>query len=78
MKIIRDFSNQGVAIVMIVHDINVAINYSDKLLALSDAEPVAIGSPEKIITKQLIKSLYNLDVEITRHPISSKPMIVTV
>jgi iron complex transport system ATP-binding protein len=78
MKIIRHFSNQGVAIVMIVHDINVAINYSDKLLALSDAEVVAIGSPENIITKQLIKNLYNLDVEITSHPISSKPMIIDV
>lgn len=78
MKIIRDFANQGVAIVMIVHDINVAINYSDKLVALSESELAASGSPEKIVTKQLLKALYNLDVEITTHPISSKPMIITV
>ena len=78
MKIIRDFSNQGVAIVMIVHDVNVAINYSDKLLALSDSELVASGSPDKIITKELLKDLYNLDVEIITHPISSKPVIITV
>lgn len=78
MTIIRNFSNQGVAIVMIVHDINVAINYSDTLLALSDGEVVALGSPEKIITKQLLKNLYNLDVEINTHPISSRPMIITV
>jgi iron complex transport system ATP-binding protein len=67
-----------VAIVMIVHDINVAINYSDKLVALSESELAASGSPEKIVTKQLLKALYNLDVEITTHPISSKPMIITV
>lgn len=78
MKIIRNFSNQGVAIVMIVHDINVAINYSDTLLALSDAKVVALGSPEEIITKQLLKNLYNLDVEINTHPITSKPMIITI
>ncbi|MFT7491916.1 MAG: iron complex transport system ATP-binding protein [Pseudohongiellaceae bacterium] len=77
MKIIRDFANQGVAIVMIVHDVNVAINYSDKLLALSHSELVASGRPDKIITKQLLKTLYDLDAEIITHPISSKPMIIT-
>jgi iron complex transport system ATP-binding protein len=76
MKVIRNFSNQGVAIVMIVHDINLAINYSDKLLALINGESVGSGRPEKVITKELIKKLYNLDVEIAPHPISSKPMII--
>jgi ABC-type cobalamin/Fe3+-siderophores transport system ATPase subunit len=45
---------------------------------LSESELAASGSPEKIVTKQLLKALYNLDVEITTHPISSKPMIITV
>jgi iron complex transport system ATP-binding protein len=62
---------------MIVHDVNVAINYSDKLLALSHSELVASGRPDKIITKQLLKTLYDLDAEIITHPISSKPMIIT-
>ena len=78
MKIIRNFAKAGVAIVMIVHDINIALKYSDTLLGLVDSKLVASGSPEKIVTKQLMKTLYNLDVEITRHPRSSKPMIITV
>ena len=75
MEAIRIFADQGVAIVMVLHDINLAIRHADKLLALCCGEAVAQGRPEEIITAELIYTLYQIEVDITPHPKTGKPII---
>jgi iron complex transport system ATP-binding protein len=76
MKVIRRFVDQGVAIVMVAHDVNLVANHADKLLALCCGEVFAQGPPESVITSELMKKLYQVDVSVIPHPISQKPMVV--
>jgi len=76
MKIIRRFADQGVGIVMVAHDVNLVANHADTLLALCCGEVLAQGSPEKVITSELMKKLYQVDVDIISHPVSQKPLVV--
>lgn len=51
-------------IVCILHDINQAIKYADKLILLKEGEVFVQGSVEKCITKENILEVFGIDVDI--------------
>ena len=56
----------GLTIVMVLHDINQAIHYSDHVIIMKDGTIVAEGKPEEVITSALMKEVYNVNV-VFRH-----------
>lgn len=62
VKKLRD--EQGLTIVMVLHDINQAIQFSDAIIAMKDGEIVAQGNPKEIITEYLMQEVYGVDVVI--------------
>lgn len=76
MQAVRDFADQGVAVVMVVHDINIALRHGDQVLALLCGKVIAQGEPENVVTSELINKLYNLNMSIVRHPTTGKLTVV--
>lgn len=65
MKIIREVScAQNIASIVVMHDINLALRYSDKFIILKDGHVFATGGKE-VITQETIKEAYGVDVHIT-------------
>ena len=58
--------SNGVCNLMTMHDINLAVHYSDRLLFMKDGRIAAYGGTE-IITAELIKEVYNIDVDVIDH-----------
>ncbi len=58
--------SRGMCTIMTMHDINLAVHYSDLFLFFKDGKVAAYGGTE-IITEELIKSVYDIDVEIIDH-----------
>ncbi|WP_342513105.1 ABC transporter ATP-binding protein [Sporosarcina sp. FSL K6-1522] len=54
----------GMSIVMVLHDINQAIRYSDVIIVMKDGEIVVKGAPSEVITAQTIKEIYGVDVAV--------------
>ncbi|MBO0603160.1 ABC transporter ATP-binding protein [Sporosarcina sp. E16_3] len=54
----------GMSIVMVLHDINQAIRYSDIIIAMKDGKIVAKGTPSEVITVQNVKEIYGVDVVV--------------
>jgi len=52
----------GLTIVMVLHDINQAIRYSDAIIAMKTGEIMVKGHPKEIITNELIHDIYGVDV----------------
>ena len=52
----------GITIVMVLHDINQAIKYSDHIILMKNGKVLAEGTPEAVITKEVIKSVYDVNV----------------
>ena len=74
MHMIEDaVRSRGMCTIMTMHDINLAIHYSDLFLFLSQGKMVAYGGVE-VITEELIKEVYGLDTEIIYH--HKTPLIV--
>lgn len=65
LKLVKQLRHeQGLTIVMVLHDINQAIQYSDTIIAMKQGEIVKMGSPKKIMTKELMHDVYGVNVAI--------------
>ncbi len=63
-------------IVMVLHDINLSARYADYLFALKNGKLVAEGTPEEIVSEELIHNVFRLDSYVTKDPVSGSPFIV--
>lgn len=66
MKILRKLVDDlGKTIAIVIHDINFASCYSDYIVALKDGRLIEEGKTDKIIDKNLLKKIYDLDFKVT-------------
>ena len=74
----RELAKQGLTIISILHDINLAAQYADRILVLKQGENMGIGSPQDILTEDLIFNTYQTKVrKITDHQIDY-PIIIPI
>lgn len=78
MQWVRRFAQQGVSIVMVVHDVSLAARYADRLLAMREGRVVAFGSAQDVVTESVMKELYQVDVKIMLHPDTGLPVVLGV
>lgn len=57
-------ADHGLTIVMVLHDINQAIQYSDQVIAMKAGEIIAKGDPHAIVTNTLIQEVYGVKVVV--------------
>ncbi len=69
---------KGTTIVLVIHDINLGIRYSDEILMLNKGRILGRGKPEKVITKENIKEAYDLKVEIDMNKHTDKIYLTPV
>ncbi|GAB1257298.1 heme ABC transporter ATP-binding protein [Aurantivibrio plasticivorans] len=77
MKIIQDFAKQGVAILMVVHDINLAANYADYTLALSNGNTFRQGPTADVLKEDMLSSLFDASISVIHHPITHKSVVLS-
>ncbi len=77
VRMFKFFSAQGVAILVVLHDLNLAAKCANQLLVLNDGKTAALGSPESVITQELLKGVFSIDAKIQKNPLSDTPMVVT-
>ena len=64
-KLLRDISHEdGVLIIMICHDLNIAAKYADSILMMKDGTIYAAGTPEEVITEENVSAVYDVKCHI--------------
>ena len=76
MMAIRKLAGQGVTIVMVLHDLNLAAHYADSILAMQCSQRLAFGDAKEVITAPNIKSLFAVDTNIIMHPENGTPVVI--
>lgn len=72
-KLNRDY---GMTVIMVLHDMNQSLYYSDEIIAMKDGKIIAQGEPEKMITEELIQSVYDVSLDISS--VNGKPFILPI
>jgi iron complex transport system ATP-binding protein len=77
LKLIRQLNREfGITIVMVLHDINQSLYYSDEIVAMKGGKIIAQGQPEEVITTELVKEVYDVDLQIRQ--LGGKPFILPI
>ncbi|MEP6699972.1 MAG: heme ABC transporter ATP-binding protein [Bacteroidota bacterium] len=76
LQIAREFAKNDTVLVAVMHDINLAIQYADKLFFFKEGELVASGKPKDILTKELIKKVFDVQATVINNPVSNNPLII--
>ena len=62
MRTLCDLAKKGKGIAAVLHDIPLALGYSDKVLVISEGHAVAFGTPDDILRSGLIESVFGISV----------------
>ncbi len=78
LRLVRKLNQKcGITIIMVLHDINQAIAYSDEVIALSpQGRIIAKGKTNDVIVPEVITKMYGINLEMTK--INDKPFVITV
>ncbi|KOS24812.1 iron ABC transporter ATP-binding protein [Bacillus anthracis] len=65
LELLKELNEEhGMTIVMVLHDINHAARYSDHIIVMKDGEIVTTGKPDDVVTENMIKAIYGVDVVV--------------
>ncbi|MCH1625280.1 heme ABC transporter ATP-binding protein [Fredinandcohnia quinoae] len=77
MDQIREWQlEDGLTVIAVMHDLNLAALYCDRLLMLNKGRVVEIGTPEEIIRASLIERVYGIAPVVMEHPNFGMPQII--
>jgi len=69
---------QGRTIVMVLHDLNEACRYASHVIAMSAGRIVAQGPPHEVVTAELVREVFGLQVTVVDDPVTGTPLVVPV
>ncbi|ONM49935.1 ABC transporter ATP-binding protein [Nocardia donostiensis] len=74
----RLHADLGRTVVMVLHDLNLAIRYSDHLVVMRDGRIIAEGEPTGIVDADLLYDVFGLRASVLQDPMSDRPLIVPI
>jgi iron complex transport system ATP-binding protein len=67
IRLLRELKkNKNISIIMALHDINIALQF-EKVMLIKDGKILGIGSPETVLTEELLKEAFDISIEIIKH-----------
>ena len=76
LKSARDLASEGAGVLTVLHDLDVAAAYSDRIVLLQQGRVVCVGSPEQVCTAQRLSEVYGYPIEILKHPVTGRLLIL--
>ncbi|WP_448374958.1 ABC transporter ATP-binding protein [Fervidobacterium sp.] len=73
---LRKLTEDGKTIIGTFHDISLAAKYCDQIAVMKNGQIISIGSPQEILTEELIRTLYGINVKVISHPQDNYPLIL--
>ncbi len=72
----RALASRKTAVLVVLHDLNLAARYADRLVMLEQGKLMADGTPAEVLTPALIARLYGYPAQVIHHPDSGLPMVL--
>ncbi|MFI6318944.1 ABC transporter ATP-binding protein [Nonomuraea sp. NPDC050556] len=77
LRLLRKLNAEsGKTIVAVLHDLNLASRYCDHIIAMADGAIVAEGTPQEVITAELVGKVFGLSCVIVPCPVAGTPIVV--
>ena len=70
LAVIRKAAASGIGVLIILHDLNLAAKFADKVAMLNQGRIVGLGVPEDVLTTQLLTSVYDVPINVKPNPLT--------
>ncbi|MGB3413610.1 MAG: heme ABC transporter ATP-binding protein [Microbacteriaceae bacterium] len=78
LQLARDRANAGDAVVVVLHDLNLAAAFADRVALLSQGVLVGVGSPDAVFSAETISETYQSPVEVIQHPRTGRAIVLPI
>ncbi len=75
MQVLRRWADKGGAVVLVEHDIQLTLSYSDTVMVLAGGQVKALGSPSAVVTPTLMAEVFNANAALVAHPVTGAPTL---
>ncbi|HEY7035822.1 MAG TPA: heme ABC transporter ATP-binding protein [Thermomicrobiales bacterium] len=76
MEVARDLAAHGAMIVAVLHDLNLAAAYADRIALMHDGRLVADGPPWQTLTEPLLTAVFACPIAVAPHPVRGCPLVI--
>ncbi|CDO39891.1 heme ABC transporter ATP-binding protein [Bartonella henselae] len=76
MNIARNFAHRGGGVLAILHDLNLAAHYADKMILLKQGRVYCEGSASTVLTTQNLRDVYSCSLNVSELPQADIPFIL--
>lgn len=73
----RAAAARGAAVLVIIHDLNLAAQHTDRIALLCDGQLAECGTPREVLTTPLLRRVFNAAITVVPHPCEDCPLVVT-
>jgi iron complex transport system ATP-binding protein len=64
--VVKNASEQGLLVIAVIHDLNLAAHYCDRIFMLKSGEILSSGTPESVFTELNLEKTFRIPVEVSR------------
>ena len=72
LELLQKLKNEGKTIIMVLHDLQQALKYSDRIIAIDAGKEIYTGTPQEILDKGILKKVFHVDVQRNEYTIELK------
>lgn len=69
---------RGTTVVMVLHELNLAARYADRIVVMREGRIVAEGAPAEVITDATVAEAFGLEARVVVDPVVGSPLVVPV
>ncbi len=78
LRVARREAASGVGVLAVLHDLNLAAQYADRIAVLAAGKLVAVGTAEHVLTPSVVRCAFGISVVVTQNPCAACPLVVPV
>lgn len=75
LRVARSLARDGVGVLVVLHDLNLAAQYADRVVLMREGHIVADGVPVDVLTEERIGSIFNVKARVTSSPVCDAPAV---
>lgn len=74
---VRQLADRGVAVLVVLHDLNLAARYADCLVLLKQGQVHSEGRPDSVLQPSVLSDVFGVDVLVQPHPLHGYPLVIS-
>jgi iron complex transport system ATP-binding protein len=77
LSVAKDMSKKGIGVFVVLHDMNLAARYADRIVLMNAGGIVQQGSPGEVLTEGNLQAVFGVNIKVMSHPEGDHPLVIS-